>query len=177
MRCLTQHRTPSRNPYRTQNLVRATSCRFESHLRRSTKVGDRLSLWSLPRIIGNSPHRADGNRIPPHRTVSRQRGQGPGLSIRQTSVCRTRFSRLLPSLQRPSDSINIPVGRYLPFESKFFNFREVIEVATRFPRILYTGSPEFPRRTRIGSPSLITRTLCRVSQIYICETRIYVSRV
>jgi hypothetical protein len=33
MRFLTQHRAPSRNPYRTQNPVRATSCGFESHLR------------------------------------------------------------------------------------------------------------------------------------------------
>jgi hypothetical protein len=33
------------------------------------------------------------------------RGQGPGLSIRRPSLCRTRFLRLLPSFERRSDSI------------------------------------------------------------------------
>src|SRR5215204_2394781 len=86
MRPITQHHTPSRNPYRTQNPVRATSCGFESHLRHSTELNDRSSLRDLPFIIGKLPHNvdgnADGNRIPPqhatsHQTPLRKRNSAP----------------------------------------------------------------------------------------------------
>jgi hypothetical protein len=87
----------------------ATSGGFEPYLRHSTKVDSGSPYVSLPRPNRKLPHNvdgnADGNRIPPHHTVSRQtplkigflhrippyHAQRIGLRIRRPQV------RVLPS--------------------------------------------------------------------------------